>query len=100
MIDRSAKNIVLPEFGKYGTGIFYLDKDTHIESENSFNTLAASLGITILYWRDVPINQDAIGRVALKSEPLSRQVFVTANLPEEELERKVCTLSIISQSYQ
>lgn len=79
----------MPEWGKYATGIFYLDKNTHLEAEKDFDTLAASLGIKVLYWRDVPVNPSAIGAVARKSEPLLRQVFVTADLEDEVLIRQV-----------
>lgn len=88
----------MPEWGKYATGIFYLDKNTHLEAEKDFDTLAASLGIKVLYWRDVPVNANAIGAVARKSEPLTRQVFVTAadgaadKMSQDELTRKVFVL--------
>ena len=79
----------MPEFGKYATGILYLDKSNHVEVEKNFNTLAASLGIKVITWRTVPTDVNAIGAVARKSEPLSRQVFVTADLDEEALKRQV-----------
>lgn len=88
----ASQGITLPEFGKYATGIIYLDKNTHLEAEKDFDTLAASLGITIIAWRTVPTDVNAIGAVARKSEPLSRQVFITADLDEEVLKRKVFVL--------
>lgn len=89
---RAAKNIKLPDWGKYATGILYLDKKTHLEAEKDFNALAESIGVNILHWRDVPTNADAIGSVARSSEPLTRQVFVTAaaEITGDELIRKVC----------
>lgn len=62
-----------------------------MEAEKDFDTLAASLGIKVLHWRDVPVNQEAIGRVARKSEPYLRQVFCTVDgdLSEDDLIRKV-----------
>lgn len=60
-----------------------------MEAEKDFETLAASLGINVICWRDVPTNSDAIGAVARKSEPLSRQVFVTADLEGDDLKRQV-----------
>lgn len=66
-----------------------MDKNTHLEAEKDFNTLAASLGIKIIAWRDVPVDSNAIGVVARKSEPVSRQVFVTADLDKEELKKQV-----------
>jgi glutamate synthase (NADH) len=79
----------LPELGKYATGIFYLDKNSHEEAEKEFQELADSIGLAVLGWRDVPVNSDAIGQVALKSEPLSRQVFITADLDEDSLNKQV-----------
>lgn len=92
------KGIQLPEFGNYATGIFYLDKNTHVEAEKDFETLAASLGIKIITWRDVPVDSNAIGAVARKSEPVSRQVFVTADLDKEELKKQVSHLLL--KAYQ
>lgn len=73
---RLKQGIDLPDFGQYATGIIYFDKNSYIESQKDFTTLAASLGITVLGWRLVPTNSSAIGMVAKKSEPLSYQVFI------------------------
>lgn len=74
----AALKIHLPEAGKYATGILYLDEKSHEQVEQDFGTLATSLGLTVLGWRTVPVDSIAIGRVARKSEPLSRQVFIGA----------------------
>nr|AWS20468.1 glutamate synthase [Mayetiola destructor] len=84
--------IVLPEPGKYATGIIYLDEATHEQLEKKFENLASSLGLTILGWRSVPTDSSAIGRVARKTEPLSRQVFITSMLDETEFVREVFVL--------
>nr|XP_040226813.2 uncharacterized protein LOC120951886 isoform X1 [Anopheles coluzzii]XP_049463379.1 uncharacterized protein LOC120951886 isoform X1 [Anopheles coluzzii] len=88
----ASHGIDLPAFGRYATGIFYLDKNSHEEAEKEFNALAESLGVQVLYWRSVPTNQEAVGAVARKSEPLSRQVFVTADVDEETFKRQVFIL--------
>ncbi|XP_035788808.1 glutamate synthase 1 [NADH], chloroplastic-like isoform X3 [Anopheles albimanus] len=88
----ASRGIELPELGRYATGIFYLDKTTHEEAEKDFNALAESLGLQVLTWRDVPTNQEAVGAVARKSEPLSRQVFVTSDVDEETFKRQVYVL--------
>ena len=67
----------------------YLDKNTHAEVEKEFNELAGNLGLKVLTWRNVPTDVNAIGTVARKSEPLSRQVFLTADLDEEALKKQV-----------
>ena len=62
---RASKGVDLPSLGKYATGIFYLDKNTHLEAQKDFTTLAESLGITVIHWRDVPVDHSAIGTVRL-----------------------------------
>lgn len=83
----------MPTLGLYATGILYLDKEHHGSIENDFENLASSLALNIICWRDVPINSSAIGNVARKSEPYSRQVFITCdNLSEEDFNLKIFTL--------
>lgn len=87
----------MPPFGRYATGIFFLDRHTHAETEAEFGALATELGIKVLAWRTVPTNSDAVGRVAKKTEPFCRQVFVTTaaaldTISEEDLIRNVFVL--------
>lgn len=72
------EGVELPEPGRYATGIFYLDKPHHEESENLFDELAASHGLKVLQWRTVPTDSTQIGEVARCTEPFMRQVFVAA----------------------
>ncbi|XP_030386111.1 glutamate synthase [NADH], amyloplastic isoform X2 [Scaptodrosophila lebanonensis] len=90
----AAQGVTLPELGHYATGIFYLDNATHAAAESEFDELAKSLGLEVIGWRTVPANQNAIGTVALKSEPLSRQVFVgrAAGTDEKDFQRQVFVL--------
>ena len=86
--------MTLPDLGNYATGIFYLDKDSSHEMEKAFNVLAESLKLKVLTWRTVPTNDKAIGKVALSSEPVSRQVFVLrpSDLDDKAFERQVYIL--------
>ncbi|XP_017955563.1 glutamate synthase 1 [NADH], chloroplastic isoform X4 [Drosophila navojoa] len=88
------KGVNLPELGNYATGIFYLDEAQAASAEAEFNELAESLGLSVLAWRTVPTNQQAIGVVARKSEPLSRQVFVARpeGSDEKSFQRQVFVL--------
>lgn len=79
------EKITLPDAGRYATGIIYLDEKAHEQVEQEFTALAASLGLTVLGWRTVPTDSSAIGRVARKSEPLSRQVFIAAGSTMDEV---------------
>lgn len=71
---REEQSIQLPLFGQYATGIFYLDKLHHQESEAKFTNLAKELGMTVIAWRTVPTNNSNIGQVAKNAEPFMRQV--------------------------
>lgn len=84
--------IKLPPLNQYATGIFYLDGKTQSDSEKDFTALAKSLGLNVLGWRTVPGDSNAIGAVARKSEPVSRQVFVTAIDTSDDLARRVFVL--------
>lgn len=71
---RDAESVQLPPFGKYATGIFFLDKLHHQESEKKFAALAEELDMSVLAWRTVPTDNSTIGAVAKNSEPFMRQV--------------------------
>ncbi|ODN06304.1 Glutamate synthase [NADH], amyloplastic [Orchesella cincta] len=70
-------DVELPDRGRYATGIFFLDKSHHEESEGLFAALAKECDLKVLCWRTVPTDNRSIGEVARGSEPLMRQVFVT-----------------------
>lgn len=91
---KDEENVQLPAFGQYATGIFFLDKLHHQESETKFAALAEELDVSVLAWRTVPTNNSSIGAVAKNSEPFMRQVFVTMKtpVPEEELDRRFFVL--------
>ena len=71
-----------------------MDKKTHEDAEKEFEELAQSLGLEVITWRQVPIDESAIGGVARKSEPLSRQVFVKSVTPleDEDFRRQIYIL--------
>ncbi|XP_048520396.1 glutamate synthase [NADH]-like isoform X1 [Dendroctonus ponderosae] len=94
---RDEDNVQLPPFERYATGIIYVDKLHHQESETKFGALAEELDLSVLAWRTVPTNNAAIGAVAKNSEPFMRQVFVVPkaaldNASDEELDRVIFVL--------
>uniref|UniRef100_A0A2S2PKG1 glutamate synthase (ferredoxin) n=1 Tax=Schizaphis graminum TaxID=13262 RepID=A0A2S2PKG1_SCHGA len=46
---REQENVDLPEEGKYATGMFYLDKAHHAESEEMFATIGLECKIKVSY---------------------------------------------------
>ncbi len=87
--------LTLPPEGEYGVGMVFLPQDpgplaacvTHIEK------VVADEGLTLLGWRDVPVDLSAIGRDARAVCPTIRQFFVgkgAAHTPDRaSLERKL-----------
>lgn len=43
------QNIILPEFGRYATGILFLDKNTHTEVETAFEKLAEECNLRVCH---------------------------------------------------
>ena len=71
-------NILLPEVGKYGTGIVFLPIDSNSREmcKKVLDMNAKKLGLEILIWRDVNKNRDCLGLVSGGSEPCIEQIFV------------------------
>ena len=69
---RKTLPVPLPERGKYAVMMLF---GGHHE-ESILESLVTAEGGRILYWRNVPVNPDAIGKAARQSCPLIRQVFI------------------------
>lgn len=72
------ENIYLPREGEYGVGMVFLpkDHDTRMKSKEIFERIIAEEGQTFLGWRPVPINDSFVGKVAAKTKPTIRQLFI------------------------
>ncbi len=84
-------NLNVGEPGKYGTGLIFLPKDEK-EAEFCTDVLTRNIeaeGLTLVAYRDVPVNSSAPGDIAKITEPFVKQVFVKANLEKDTLERKL-----------
>ncbi len=83
----------LPDPGQYGVGMVFLpvEPKQHLACQGIVERIATEEGLTVLGWRDTPINADAIGRHARASQPYIEQVFVraTGGMTQDELERKL-----------
>ena len=91
------QGVHLPAFGKYAAGTIFFPKDLPLREEcrNIFNRAAEKLGLEIIHYRKVPVNQTDIGQTALSVEPEIEQVFVAC--PDhisntDEFERKLFVL--------
>jgi len=81
----------LPGAGRYGVAMCFLPVERHsrLQCEGVFERIASEEGLTVLGWRDTPVNGDAIGREARRSQPYIEQLFLAcpAGLDEESFER-------------
>src|SRR6204780_100971 len=68
----------LPAPGEYGVGMGFLpvDPQERLEAEGILERIVREEGLTVLGWRDTPININSIGRVARASQPYIEQIFV------------------------
>ncbi|MGA1995676.1 MAG: glutamate synthase large subunit, partial [Bryobacteraceae bacterium] len=83
----------LPAPGEYGVGMTFLpvEPPARRTAEGLIERLLAEEGLSLLGWRDTPIDGSAIGRVARASQPYIQQVFVSRGrgMSEDQLERKL-----------
>ena len=83
----------LPEPGHYGAGLVFLPTDRH--SQNLCRRMLAhavrAVGLSVLGWREVPVDSRFCGRMAQPSRPHIAQIFVGSpdGLTDEALDRKL-----------
>ena len=78
LVAREAR-VTLPPAGEYGVGMVFLPQDSQQAErcEQLFEQAVTMLGQSVLGWRDVPVNPTGLGKRAVLSRPLIRQVFVS-----------------------
>ncbi len=83
----------LPKPGEYGIAMCFLpvERQQRLYCEGLLERISRDEGLTVLGWRDTPVEVDAIGRVARASQPYIEQFFVgcPAGMPADEFERKL-----------
>src|ERR1700739_4636256 len=83
----------LPEPGEYAVGMTFLPVEKHprLNFEGVLERIIREEGLSVLGWRDTPVNGDAIGRVARASQPYIQQIFVARaeGMDEEAFERRL-----------
>ena len=83
----------LPDRGLYGAGAVFLPRDEAQRNfcERRLEEIIADERQTFLGWRDVPVNNQALGWLARSVEPTIRQVFIArgADTPADMFEWKL-----------
>ena len=75
---RAVVDFELPEAGAYATGMAFLPPD-RADADKAVARIAEVVegeGLTLLGWRDVPIDDSMIGTQAKDAEPTFKQLFV------------------------
>ncbi|MBN2221975.1 MAG: glutamate synthase subunit alpha, partial [Vallitaleaceae bacterium] len=85
-------NITLPEEGQYGVGMIFLPQEPNARyfCEGICERVVEAEGLSLLGWRNVPINDKACGLTASGTRPMVHQLFIGTGVhPAEALERKL-----------
>jgi glutamate synthase (NADPH/NADH) large chain len=83
----------LPPPGEYGVGMVFLpvERNERILCQGILEQIAREEGLTVLGWRDTPVDGNAIGRLARNSQPYIEQIFLhrAPGMDQDALERKL-----------
>jgi glutamate synthase (NADPH/NADH) large chain len=85
---RAVTGLALPAAGSYAAGLVFLSTDPSERDRAvaQIADLAADEGLTVLGWRDVPVNEAACGAGALEALPHLAQLFVAGEAGETGLD--------------
>ncbi|MGB7176697.1 MAG: glutamate synthase subunit alpha, partial [Xanthobacteraceae bacterium] len=86
--------IKLPKPGDYAVGALFMPHDPAWRQEivDAYAAVAASEGMTLLGWRDVPTDNSTLGESVKPTEPKNMQVFLARNpktKSDDEFERRL-----------
>jgi glutamate synthase (NADPH/NADH) large chain len=83
----------LPGAGEYGLAMCFLpvELQQRLTCEGLLERITREEGLTALGWRDMPVEANAIGRVARASQPYIEQFFVAkpGGLSQDDFERRL-----------
>jgi len=84
---REACGFTLPEAGTYATGIAFLPRSSSDADAACahIGRIADEEGMRVVGWRDVPVDDSALGSMAVEVEPTFRQVVLAAADDREPL---------------
>ena len=83
---RSVLDFKLPEFGKYVSGMAFIESGADVKViKDQINKLAKEENLQILGWREVPMNPKSLGKTAVSVMPRFEQLFLTGANSESGL---------------
>jgi glutamate synthase (ferredoxin) len=87
-VDQGIQNTVKEQIG---VGMLFLPSDPTATAvvRQTVEQILAEEGLTLLGWREVPVQPDVLGIQARENQPQIEQVFVQSELQGDELERQL-----------
>ncbi|MFP4060730.1 MAG: glutamate synthase large subunit [Bacteroidales bacterium] len=86
-----SKDIHLPAEGEYGAGLIFLPQNEK-DRKACLSILEETIkeeSLSLLTYRDVPVESKSLGEIARRSEPFIQMVIITSCCEQDELERKL-----------
>jgi glutamate synthase domain-containing protein 2/glutamate synthase domain-containing protein 1/glutamate synthase domain-containing protein 3 len=79
---------------------FPVEKNARLRCEAVLERLVREEGLSVVGWRDTPVNGSAVGRVARASQPYIQQLFVgrPAGMSEDAFERKLYVVRKLAEA--
>jgi len=100
--EAASLGFTLPGPGEYAVGMVFMPVERHerLVTEGIVERIVREEGLTILGWRDTPIEGDAIGRVARASQPYIQQIFVgrESGMSQDQFERKLYVVRKLAET--
>ncbi len=90
----------LPPAGLYGTGLIFLPGNggDREKCEEILLSLVHEEKLGVISLRDVPVNNKVLGEIALTTEPYIKQIFITGNHEQDDLERKLYVIRKLAEN--
>ena len=97
------QGFTLPKPGDYGVGMIFFSADAEARQrcQQQFEQVVQTEGLQLLGWRDVPVNDERLGKAAKLSQPHILQVFIGGldQLPDENSkERKLYIVRRVAEN--
>jgi glutamate synthase (NADPH/NADH) large chain len=85
------QGFALPPAGQFGTGLIFLPQDDSDASkcEEILLNIVKEEGVSLIGFREVPRNSTVLGEISRAAEPNIRQILLSTDTGQDELERKL-----------
>ncbi|MGF1585408.1 MAG: glutamate synthase large subunit [Bacteroidales bacterium] len=89
-----------PGNGEYGAGTLFLPFNSadREKCETVFMSLVEKENLRVIGVRDIPVNSGVLGEIALSTEPVMKQVFITGDYEQDDLERKLFVIRKLAEN--